>query len=370
MNTPSEEQAPKHTYTKIRNITDPRKNETILVTEIYHEIKKKFMAHKAIKINSENCRCVIQEMFLNSVIYKAIGEGQLNYVIKPFIGTLQQEPKEFSGSLDPRVSEQMKKMGRDTHRVVQEQESHQTFRVGKGFREPIWESKREMTVKMNQDEGTVKKDNEEEIIREVKGETVGDQNSEQLMEAKIFMELYSYNLHKAILYNKKTNLSLDEAILIMFQCLVGLVGLRQQGILHIDIKPSNILISDKLDVCFIDFGSSDYIDPIKNQSSRFDFLSFHFSSPEFFKYKLQRGPEQEKTFLTFKHDVWCLGLVFYLLYQKILLSAEKGQFESDFLNEFELHNFEQSVEDNEPTDFVPRFKFYLERYKKVLDYDT
>lgn len=369
MDTPSQEEEPKHTYTKIRNITDPRKEETILVTEIYHEIKKKFMAHKAIKITSKNCRCVIQEMFLNSIIYDAIKKGQLNYVVKPWIGTLQQEPKEFSGSLDPEVSEQMKKMGRDTHRVVQEQESRQTFRVGRDFQESTEKSKRELTIQMNQEQETIKEDNAEEMIRESKGDVYGDQHPEQLMEAKIFMELYSYNLHEAILYNKNTNLSLDEAILIMFQCLVGLAGLRQQGILHIDIKPSNILISDKLDVCFIDFGSSDYIDPKKNESSRFDFLSFHFSSPEFFKYKLC-GPEQENTFLTFKHDVWCLGLVFYLLYQKILLSVEKGPIGNDCFEEFELHNFEKPIDDKEPTDFKERFDFYLNRYQKVLDYDT
>lgn len=132
-------------------------------------------------------------------------------------------------------------------------------------------------------------------------------------EMNIFMDLWENDLSKIL--NSKTKISRDECVLIMFQCLLGLAQLHACGIVHVDIKPENILINDVLDIGYCDFGSADYINPFNGRSKLEFSFSDSYASPEFLEIIFNK--DQNSIGFDFKHDIWSLGNVFFELYQKI-----------------------------------------------------
>lgn len=150
------------------------------------------------------------------------------------------------------------------------------------------------------------------VVEIFRGEVDLASNARNEMRIRLFMELCENDLSKSIIKHPRVKIGLFECEAIMLQCMVCLAHLHSCGILHTDIKPMNILISDTLDVRFCDFGSADYIDPNGGGSFNYYSCTKEFASPEYLANRYKGGLDG----YDFKHDVWSLGLVFFLLYQK------------------------------------------------------
>ena len=153
------------------------------------------------------------------------------------------------------------------------------------------------------------------VVKLFGGEVDFASNGRDQMRIRLFMELWESDLSQRVIKKAKLRIGSGECAMIMYQCLVGLSQLHRCGILHTDIKPMNILIGETLDVRFCDFGSADYIDPRGGQSVNYYSCTKEFASPEYLANRYKGGLDG----YDFKHDVWSLGLVFFMLYQKTYL---------------------------------------------------
>jgi serine/threonine protein kinase len=102
---------------------------------------------------------------------------------------------------------------------------------------------------------------------------------------------------------EKEMLPLDEAVGITFQCARALGYAHENGVIHHDIKPSNIMISSKGHVKVADFGAAK-MDGATDYSSADSLTgSLHYTSPE-----VLRGEP-----VTPRSDLFSLGVVIYEL---------------------------------------------------------
>lgn len=117
----------------------------------------------------------------------------------------------------------------------------------------------------------------------------------------IVLELSKYSLYNMVYKNNK-NIDINDIIRIIRKIVNGLMYLKENFIIHRDIKVENILINDEDDIKISDFGLSvklDNIDDTCNKSSG----TIYYMSPQVVQ-------EQEYSFET---DVWSLGVLFYEL---------------------------------------------------------
>jgi len=128
---------------------------------------------------------------------------------------------------------------------------------------------------------------------------------------------------------EKNLLSLEKVVKIIFQCAKALDYAHQNGVIHRDIKPGNIMISTKGEAKISDFG----IATVKGASglSRSGGLtgSVHYMSPE----QLRNVP------LTPQTDLFSLGVVMY----EILTGTKPFQGDTDISTVYKITN-----EDPEP----------------------
>lgn len=99
------------------------------------------------------------------------------------------------------------------------------------------------------------------------------------------------------------SLSINEKLKILLDISHGLAAIHQQNILHLDLKPANVLVSDKGIVKIVDFGISQIKDLNENNKNS-SFGSLTAMSPE--QLKLQK--------VDFKSDLFSLGLIAYQLF--------------------------------------------------------
>lgn len=106
-------------------------------------------------------------------------------------------------------------------------------------------------------------------------------------EGYLVFDYYSYTLKDltSLPYEKKLNLVL--------QFLSGLSALHSYGYLHLDLKPNNLLVSEKMHLVIADFGSA--------------MLKERFSSRERIAPKY-RAPEQ-KDYYSYASDIWSAGII-------------------------------------------------------------
>jgi serine/threonine-protein kinase len=102
---------------------------------------------------------------------------------------------------------------------------------------------------------------------------------------------------------EKPMLPLDEAVGIIFQCVRGLSYAHENGVIHHDIKPSNIMISSKGDVKVADFGAAKMDGATDYPSADSLTGSLRYTSPE-----VLRGEP-----VTPRSDLFSLGVVMYEL---------------------------------------------------------
>ena len=111
-------------------------------------------------------------------------------------------------------------------------------------------------------------------------------------------------------------LTIERSIEIVEACLTGLSHAHENGILHGDIKPGNIMITTKDEVKLSDFGCSRFLDkssiPIESYSEK-QIASIRasetYAAPE-----ILRNEEYEQG--NFSSDLFSLGLVIYVLFTK------------------------------------------------------
>ncbi len=100
-------------------------------------------------------------------------------------------------------------------------------------------------------------------------------------------------------------LSLDEFFTIAIQCAEALVSAHKQGIVHCDIKPENIMLTDQGQVKILDFGVAKHL-PRSDQSSTVDRAGTFAGTPAYMSPEvlLEQAPDG-------RADVFSLGVVSY-----------------------------------------------------------
>ena len=176
------------------------------------------------------------------------------------------------------------------------------------------------------------------------------------------------------------NININEDIIwkILYQCLDGLTYLHNHGIIHRDIKPTNIFIDEKKNIQIGDFGISAVMN--KKEAQRFTNDDNEINSlilipkeirgsKRYWAPEVERGEEYDQ-----RADVYSLGVTFYALcYFNFPYDEENGQ----NMNEMTFDNFYssdlkniiylmiQKDQNQRPTssDIFPIFKkAYIKRY--------
>src|SRR5713226_2227998 len=103
----------------------------------------------------------------------------------------------------------------------------------------------------------------------------------------------------------RQRLSLDEFFTIAIQCAEALVSAHKQGIVHCDIKPENIMLTDQGQVKILDFGVAKHL-PRSDQSSTVDRAGTFAGTPAYMSPEvlLEQAPDG-------RADVFSLGVVSY-----------------------------------------------------------
>ncbi len=112
----------------------------------------------------------------------------------------------------------------------------------------------------------------------------------------IKMDLYKSSLH-TVIYNKQINNKIISFKNIVHNIILGIDKLHSNNLIHGDIKSSNILYNDDLDVVLIDFGGIKHINNKKYNKT----CTLTSRAPEELIYEVNSG---------FVSDIWSLGLVF------------------------------------------------------------
>ena len=101
---------------------------------------------------------------------------------------------------------------------------------------------------------------------------------------------YDYGITLDKILQKKI-LSIDEQFLLTVfnNLLTGIGAIHQQSLIHLDIKPANILIRAQHDPLLLDFGAIQKY-PIGNNTNRTKVLTQGFSPIEQYSSKTQLGP--------------------------------------------------------------------------------
>lgn len=135
----------------------------------------------------------------------------------------------------------------------------------------------------------------------------------------IFMELAETDLLNCI---RKRDLSLPEIKKYTHQILYAVASLHQQGIIHCDIKPNNILLYSDGNIKLADFSLST-LKISKNESFEYRICATNYRPPEVLK--SERWNQAV--------DIWAMGCTFYELATGSVLVP--NQCREDFIREFD-----------------------------------
>jgi serine/threonine protein kinase len=122
----------------------------------------------------------------------------------------------------------------------------------------------------------------------------------------------------------KGTLPVDEVAGIVFQCAKALNYAHDNGVIHCDIKPTNIMISSRGDVKISDFGAAKVEGVTEHASSDSLTGSLHYTSPE----ELRGEPVSARS------DVFSLGVVMY----ELLAGTQPFEAETDVAVCFKIVN--------------------------------
>lgn len=103
--------------------------------------------------------------------------------------------------------------------------------------------------------------------------------------------------------NSEEDISIDLILNIALELCLALKHLKNNKIIHCDLKPENIMINKNNKPIIIDFGSAIINNKSKNKAFSYTYC---YQPPEFFKYNI----------VSHSSDIWALGCIFYSLITK------------------------------------------------------
>ena len=136
---------------------------------------------------------------------------------------------------------------------------------------------------------------------------------------------------------------------IIYQISYGLYILHENGIIHHDIKTSNILIDSKGDVSICDFGSAFFIENEKPHG-----YTLYYASPE---YLIDTSNSDEK------YDIWGLGVIMLELYLKTLNIFKKDGID----NRIDQLKYLQTFFEETENDNLNNPKYQNKNFKNMLE---
>lgn len=129
---------------------------------------------------------------------------------------------------------------------------------------------------------------------------------------------------------------------IIAQLLCALKLIHEKGIVHMDLKPGNVMISSASDIKIIDFGSSLFVDDEKQGT---------LTTPNYlnknYDYKNYDQLIDEKQYYL---DIWCVGCIMYELYEReFLFNSITPAEHQQLLHEFDNTENRKIIDDDDGT---------------------
>jgi cyclin-dependent kinase len=147
-----------------------------------------------------------------------------------------------------------------------------------------------------------------------------DHINNDIGEYDIFVEALEGELHELI--KKKPNKNLIKRY--MRDILTGLFNLHQFGIIHNDLRPSNIMFDKTKTLKIIDFGNCYFIQFPYNYISHIDMLE-NYTPPEY-------GSHRNIGRVSVNSDVYSAGVIFYdMINPKSYVTRHRSQYLSNFI---------------------------------------
>lgn len=141
------------------------------------------------------------------------------------------------------------------------------------------------------------------------------------------MEYCQYNLEDYII--KRNNINRNIEINYQIQILEGLHYLHSKGIIHFDLKPSNILIQDNNIIKISDFGLSYNIMDQIDDNQKLN-CTLMYASPE--------QKQDIDTMINQKTDIFSLGLIFIEMNKKFDTTMEKLIYFKEIRHQIKKYN--------------------------------
>ena len=142
----------------------------------------------------------------------------------------------------------------------------------------------------------------------------------------------------------KAIFSIDEALLFWKQILRGLQYAHSHNIIHGDIKPSNVMVSNKNEVKISDFGIAKIFGADRNSKAEIPFGTPRYSSPEQIL-----GQE-----IDFRSDLYSAGITFY--------EMVTGRVPFDSKQDIEIEKAHIEAEPPKPSSFNNNIDTNLEKF--------
>ncbi|HSP87045.1 MAG TPA: serine/threonine-protein kinase, partial [Ignavibacteriaceae bacterium] len=182
-------------------------------------------------------------------------------------------------------------------------------------------------------------------------------------EGQVFISMACYGgeiLKKKI---EQSTLEIDEVINIAIQIADGLSRAHEAGIIHRDVKPANIMVTDRNEVKILDFGLAKILSK-QSEVTRMGTITgtVKYMSPEQI-----RGEN-----IDHRTDIWSLGI---LLYEMVTSQAPfKGEYEQAIIYSImnEQHKPVSALRENIPADLEKIIdkalnKDLAERYQSMVE---
>lgn len=147
---------------------------------------------------------------------------------------------------------------------------------------------------------------------------------------------------------------------ILINCIIHC---HKRGVIHGDLKPSNILISDTNELYLFDFSISRNINPAKNKFA-INFSQVHAWSSDYAAPEVQQGNEP-----TIKSDLYSLSILLY----KLLLNTHPYQQSKETLRNKEqqkIHQLLTQAMSPIPAERQLNFKALITIFKKIKHHHT